>query len=371
MRILILVHSLTGGGAERVASLWVNGFVERGNEVGVVLNCPKYTPQTYSISNYVIQYNIYNRLANRISRRSGWGRYQIFRLRRIIKDFNPDFIIGIIQPWAEWARKACKGMRIPIINTEHNSFERPQDALYNPMTSRLYKEKYEWNKRYAHVTVLTEADKKCIGNLFNATVLPNPLYLEPAHELPYKQNIILAVGRLNAWHVKGFDVLIKAWGLIAKDYPDWILQIAGDGNEQSKLFLKNIIKEVGVESQIEFLGFQDNLLPIYQRSSIFVLSSRYEGLGMVLIEAMSQGCAPIACDYKGRQKEIITTEEDGLICSPDNVDELAAAISKLIQNNKLRGTIQNNAIEKSKFYNLNRIMDKWEGLLSDLKTQRS
>lgn len=367
MRILILVHSFTGGGAERVASLWVNGFVERGDEVGVVLNCPKDTPQTYSIPNCVMQYNIYSRLANRISRRTGYGMYQIIRLKKIIKDFKPDVIIGVIQPWAEWARKASKG--IPIINTEHNSFERPRDALYNPMTSKLYKEKYEWNKRYAHVTVLTEADKKCIGNLFNVTVLPNPLFLEPVLNLPQKQNVILAVGRLNAWHVKGFDVLIKAWGLIAKDYPDWILQIAGDGNEKSKLFLKNIIKEVGAESQIEFLGFQDNLLPIYQRSSIFVLSSRYEGLGMVLIEAMSQGCAPIACDYKGRQKEIITTEEEGMLCNPDDVDELATSMSKLIKNNKLRETIQKNAIERSKFYNLNRIMDKWGCILSDLKTQ--
>ena len=94
------------------------------------------------------------------------------------------------------------------------------------------------------------------------------------------------------------------------------------------------------------------------------MSSRYEGFGLVLIEAMSQGCACIACDYKGRQCEIIQNDSQGLCCEPDDVDALAEAMRKMITDDEYRESIRNNAVERSKYYSLDNIMGKWEDLLS-------
>lgn len=372
-KILIMVHNLTGGGAERVASLWARGFAERGYEVGIVLNCGKDTPITYKVPEQVMMYNLaghpwVNYLANKMHRRLYIDTYYVRRLRRILKDFQPNVAIGVLQPYAEWARKASKGMNIKIINTEHNPFERPEGALYSPMDSQRYKEKYVLNKYYDYVTVLTEADKKCVQNILtNVSVLPNPLTYIPIEVFPHKDKIILAAGRLDAWYVKGFDVLIKAWGSIAPKYTDWKLQIAGDSKKNGYKYLKSIVDDLNIKDSVEFLGFQPNMLFVYQRASIFVLSSRYEGFGMVLIEAMSQGCAPIACDYKGRQREIITCDREGLLCEPDNPKALAESIEKMIVNEEYRQNVQSNAIERSKYYSLDKTMDRWDEIIKQVR----
>ena len=110
---------------------------------------------------------------------------------------------------------------IRVINTEHNSFERP---IYAPMPRKIWRAKFIENKRYSAVTVLTEADSRCIGNrLNNVFVLPNPLTYSPLTDIPPKEKIILAAGRFDVWHYKGFDLLIKAWGMIAPKNKEWTL----------------------------------------------------------------------------------------------------------------------------------------------------
>ena len=111
-------------------------------------------------------------------------------------------------------------------------------------------------------------------------------------------NFTLAVGRLNDWHYKGFDLLLKAWHCIGKEHPDWYLRIVGHGDEEAVSYLKSLAACI---PNIEFKSHTPNIREEYQKASVFVLSSRYEGFGLVLTEAMSQGCDCIACDYKGRQ----------------------------------------------------------------------
>ena len=276
--------------------------------------------------------------------------------------------------------------------------------------------------------------------------MPNPLGLQPVNDIPHKQNIILAVGRLDDWHVKGFDVLIRAWARVVSSFKflvstdGWKLQIAGTGSEESLNYLKQLCKENGVEDSVEFLGFRKDVEKLYQEASIYVLSSRYEGFGLVLIEAMSQGCACVACDYKGRQREIIAPEEDecldsflkfqdssvdgqkesedtsvsnskipqrlgtsekpdawpqgtlyersgertrnlnpetrnlpveacetGILCEPDDVEALAEAMAKMITDDEYRESVRKNAIERSKYYSIDRTMVRWEQLLNQLK----
>jgi len=301
-------------------------------------------------------------------------------LRKLIKREQTDVVVGIAETCSLIAKVACLGMRIPVVYTAHNSFERPSSA---PMSKWNRFAKFKLGCMYSCVTVLTEADKSYIGKrLERVSVMPNPLELSPVKVIPDKERVIFAAGRLDAWHVKGFDVLIKAFSKLVQglrfkvqgpmqpsseeliaNSGGWKLQIAGTGSEESLNYLKGLCKENGVEDSVEFLGFQKDIEKLYQKASIFVLSSRYEGFGLVLIEAMSQGCACIACDYKGRQREIIQNDSQGLCCEPDDVDALAEAMRKMMTDDDYRESVRMKAVERSEFYSLENTTRRWEELL--------
>lgn len=360
MKIFILVYNLTNGGAERVASLWAKGFAEAGHNVFLVIGDDR-SPITYTVPESVNIRSIasYKSLSPL--------RYidRLYKLRKLIVKENPDVILGILGR-ALWAKMVTLDRKIPIINTEHNSFERPDTA---PMSRSVKFDKFQINKIYNKVTVLTQADKDFIGDrLKNVVVLPNPLAFKPidVSEIESKQKIILAAGRFNVWFTKGFDNLIKAWGLIHTKYPDWKLKIIGSGKDKDFEYLNRLAKENGVETSLILAGFIEDPVPCYREASVFVLSSRYEGFGMVLIEAMSQGCACVACDYKGRQSEIITNENEGLVCPPDDCQALAKAIDMVLSDEEQRQRIQKGAIKRSKYFSIENTTERWEEIFKEL-----
>lgn len=360
MKIVIIVNKLSGGGAERVAALWATGFSTEGHEVTVITT--KKARQTYPTPDSVhvrdIDVNIGISIIDKLRRRILWHR----KLREIFFEIQPDVVIAVLPKLGPLIFKAKGNLNFKVIGTDHNSYERPNNV---PLSKKHEYLKFEFNKRFDAVTILTEADKKVIGNrLTNVFVLPNPLAFEPVKEIPAKKKILLAVGRLDAGYYKGFDILIKAFGLSCNN--GWILQIAGNGKPESFERYKQLARECGVGDKVEFLGFVDDPLPYYRDASIFVLSSRWEGFGMVLIEAMSQGCASIACDYKGRQAEIITNEKEGLLCATDNLNALADAMDRMITDEQYRYECQVNAVIRSKYYSIENVCSRWNEIFKKI-----
>jgi len=393
MRVLLISPSLSHGGAERVASVWANGFVQEGHEIVFVTNL--YDTITYKLDDRIKTLPLFT------GKRNKFLKYLIAvkNIRSYIKDYKPDVIIGVMFVPALLGRIAALCLHVPVIMTEHNSFERPKCA---PMSLADRFAKFYLNYLYDYITVLTEADYKIIGKRYkNVSVLPNPLALEPLSKLPHKENIVLAAGRLDAWHYKGFDLLISAWAKVVSSFKSqesrfkfqkfqdskelepgttetcnlkpaedlkessaWRLQIAGTGSEESLKYLKQLCKEKGVEGSVEFVGFVSDMQSLYQKASVFVLSSRYEAFGMVLIEAMSQGCACVACDFKGRQSEIIRDSSEGVTCEIENIDSLADAMSAVMYNKEYQLIVQRNAIERSKSFLPGTIIKKWNSILT-------
>ena len=359
MKIFIICSYLGYGGAEHVAVMLANGLCNK-HQIILITNLNREV--TYKINPKVTLLNWSGDNTNKTKRLI----YEIKNLRGYVKEFKPDVILGIMYKCSLYGKLASIGTGIPVIQTEHNSFERPSSA---PMSSKDKFLKFYVNKIFDAVTVLTEADKKSIDNrLKNVYVMPNPLALQPAESVPQKKKIILSSGRLDSWHVKGFDLLFQAWSKIEKKHPDWDLQVAGWGSKQSTIdFVQQLAKDAGCVNRIQ-------------------LSSRYEGFGLVLIEAMSQGCACVACDYKGRQKEILCPEgvssskfhvssndlqdsrieicENGILCEPDNVEALAMAMDKMISDEELRRKMQENGIERSKYYSIDNTIARWEALIN-------
>lgn len=367
MKILIISPSLNYGGAEHVAALWASGFVERGHQVWLA------TSQKDKV-----MYQPDERVKVLPLFPDGWGKYSkyfgaVAILRKYLKEYRPDVIIGIQNMDSLLGWLASRGLNIPVIKTEHNAFDWPENVA--DLSPRQLREKrfvkFHMNKLYSAVTVLTEADRKVIGNrLKRVFVLPNPLAMEPVKEIPHKEKIILAAGRMNAWWYKGFDVLFPAWALIAKNHPDWKLQVAGAGWDGPTKYVHELAQKSGAGDQIEFLGFRKDIVDLYRRSAIFVLSSRYEGFGMVLIEAMSQGCAPVACDFRGRQREIVTSDKEGQVCPPDDPKALAEAMERLIEDDGYRQSVQQTAVERSKYYMVDKCMERWKPILAQITNKK-
>lgn len=368
MNILIMVHSLTGGGAERVAALWASGFANRGDSVTLVTQ--DLTFHTYDLSSKVAIVNINIPIKNKCIRKLLAFLYvsrehYLWRLNKILHEINPDVIIGVMGSYARDAFKLTEDMDSYVIQTYHSSFDLPMDAPKQRI--RDIRKCYEMDACVKARTVLTMADKQHIGDrMNNVYVMPNPLSFNPLDRVPKKEKVILACGRLDVWDVKGFDLLIKSWGKIAANHPGWKLQIAGTGKKESIEFLMNLAKVNHLTHQIELMGFREDIVELYKKAEIFVLSSRYEGFGMVLIEAMSQGCACIACDYKGRQKEIIENDSQGIIIPSGEIEPLSFAIQKMILDTDYRKECQKNAIKRSSYFSLDNTMQRWEKLFENI-----
>ena len=385
MKIVVVQSHIGGGGAERVGVLIAGGLAQRGHEVSIVTNL--HEEVKYPVDEQVKLLNMVSSSQNKLTK---WVS-AIKNLRRLVKKHQPDVIIGIMQLSSVISKVACIGTKTHVIMTEHDSFERPPSA---PMSKMEHFCKFYLNRIYECVTVITQSDKEFIGSrLEHVEVMPNPLLLHPVKEIPQKEKILLAAGRVDGWKVKGFDVLIKARGKVVEsresrvERKGWRLQIAGTGSEESLEYLKKLCKENGVEDSVDFMGFVSDMESLYKKASVFVLSSRYEGFGLVLIEAMSQGCACIACDYKGRQREIMETlpgppclgrgaevqnakgdpffeTSTGILCPPEDVEALAAAMAKMIEDDEYRESVRTHAVERSGYYDIKNIARQWEELLN-------
>ena len=357
MKILIVCPKLCHGGAERVAVSLANGFTERGHLVLMLSNL--FDEITYNVSKEVMLSNLFSTDRNKLFKWLGAVR----NIREYVRQERPDVISGIMELCSFIARLATVGIGVPVIATEHDAYERPANA---PMPWGMKVMKFYVNRIYRKVTVLTEADAQIAKTWIpNVTVMPNPLAISLATNVPTnKEKIILAAGRVDNWYVKGFDILIRAWGKIASQFPGWTLQIAGIyKSPQTRVFLDLIASEEGISDRIQYLGFVNDMKTLFRKSSVFVLSSRYEGFGLVLIEAMSQGCVCVACDYKGRQREIITTDQEGLICEPDNAEALAETLKRLLEDKRLRDEIRQGALARSHYYSVENIIIRWEKLI--------
>lgn len=362
MKIAICVHNLANGGGERVAAILATGFAERGDEVTAVI-ADKNDCVEYAISDKVHIVNIY-------AEGNAFQRYsmKIQKLRKFIRENKPDVAIAVMPPFDMWLMIATIGTKTKIVDTIHFSLERPKT---NPISKQLYFNTFYLSRLFDAVTVLTDVDGKIMKRINKKCfIMPNPLAFDPKQNYGLKEKVVLASGRLDGWSVKGFDVLIKAWGNVCEKFPDWRLQIAGRGDDNSKSFLLNLANANGIADRIDFLGFRQNIENDYQRASVFVMSSRTEGFSMVLIEAMSQGCACISCSYKGRQEEIITNENEGIICKPDDVGEMSRAIETVLKNEEYRRRLQEGAYIRSSEYSLEKTLNRWDELFCKIGLKR-
>lgn len=216
-------------------------------------------------------------------------------------------------------------------------------------------------KRLDRFIVLTQEDIRNWPELSNVMVIPNPIYTYPNHGSSCTSKQVIAVGRYT--YQKGFDLLISAWILVKKRHPDWKLRIFGAGNPDA---YRRLVCEKELDDVVFCEGATNDVYARYDESSVFVLSSRYEGLPLVLIEAMSAGlpCVSFTCPCGPR--DCIKDGVDGILVEAGNIEKLADGICLLIENETLRKQMGAAARRNAVRFEESNIMHCWIELFESL-----
>ena len=221
-------------------------------------------------------------------------------------------------------------------------------------------------KRLDRFVVLTHEDATYWKGLSNLIVISNPITINPKYQTECKQKRAIAVGRYT--YQKGFDILISAWKKVQTEHPDWHLNIYGSGDNKQ---YQEKADSLGLKDVIHCNGLVSNISAKYQESSIYILSSRFEGFGLVLAEAMSIGLPCVSFSCPCGPKDIICDGEDGILCENGNIQQLADGICKLIENEDLRKEMGRKAATNIQRYNIDNIMQQWDKLFKEVMKEKN
>lgn len=190
----------------------------------------------------------------------------------------------------------------------------------------------------------------------------NPNAFEQVISDKPEERMIFAAGRLTK--AKGFDYLLQSWELLEKDFPDWRLCIAGEGEEEEALLKSK--QEKGLKA-VDFIGRVTDIESYYEKTAFFVLPSRNEGFGMVLIEAMAYGKPVVSFACKAGPKDIVTDGEDGFLVPTGDYCTFASKMRILMESKELRQNMGANAKRSTRRFDIAGILDQWEVLLDSMK----
>lgn len=345
MRILVNIDHIESGGAARVTSVLCNGLVQRRHEVVLAYNNQR--PTHYTLDERI------QRIDNHVHRRG--KSYlagvvllieRVRRYRQIIKELQPDIILGVEPEPYLYARLASH--KKPVIAVDHTSYRRQQHWLTHWIRWRAYR----WADK---VSILSHADEAILGKrLPKKVVIHNPLSFPICEAETQRDKIVLCVGRRDAWEVKGLDRMLRIWETVAPTHPDWQLVVAG------------ITPAETAPQQVSFLGNVQDMQTLYQHAAIFALPSRMEGFPMSLLEAGSQGCACIAFALGEVTQEIYENEKSGIIVPDGNEQAFAAQLTRLIDDANLRKALSQAIRKEMRAFSVENFINAWEQVLNDV-----
>ena len=211
------------------------------------------------------------------------------------------------------------------------------------------------------IIVLTSDDKECYDRHFkkeHTVLIPNPVVVPEYNYSLLNNKQSIAMGRIQ--YQKGFDTLVDVYSMVHKKYPDWIVNIYGDGNYRKEI--SDLISQKGLEGVVVLKGRTNDVPTVMKEASFFILSSRFEGFGMVIVEAMCQGLPVVSFDCPTGPSDIVITNYNGILVKNQDKEALAEAIIYMIENPERRKEMGKNAVETAKKYKVTSIARLWYNL---------
>lgn len=363
-RLLLLIHSLSMGGAERVAANLANHWAEMGCTVAVATLCSD-ASDFYALDPRI------ERIALNVAKPSQHALAALFNnlrnlqaVRRLLRQWQPQVSIALMSTANVYLALGGWGLPGKKIGSEH---------IHPPMLplGRIWEILRSWAYgRLDHLIALTESSAAWLRNhtqVKHVTVIGNPIpwplpvqvpVLDPAAVLQPSRRHLLAVGRLA--EQKGFDLLIDAFARLAPSLADWDLVIVGEGPSRSPLAA--LVEQLGLQDRVYFVGMVGNVGAWYEACDVYVMSSRFEGFGNTLAEAMTHGLPVISFDCETGPSDIIRHDVDGWLVPNGDVEALEVSLKAMMTEEGLRERLAQRAIENRERFSLERIAGKWEGL---------
>ena len=254
-----------------------------------------------------------------------------------------------------------KGIDAKVIGTEH--VPSVGHSLKTTIKSSIF------YKNLDALVVLTQEDYDKNAKYFkNVSIIYNSIPDTFKYEnYNVESKKILAAGRLTEG--KGFDILIKCTREAFEKYPDWNLEILGEGEKKKEL--GSLIEKYNLSKNITIKNFIDNMEEVMKEYSFFVMTSKYEGFGLVLVEAQATGLPVISFDCKSGPKEIINNNIDGVLVNAENENAMSSAIVRLIEDKEFRKKLSKNAVINSERFRNEKIGNEWKELFEKMIKKKS
>lgn len=367
---------LTKGGADRVLTEKANWLAEHGYEVGIITDTQMGRPPVFPLSSKIKLINLdidfakeygHNFLVRTILYYKLMREYK-YAMKEVLQKNKPNIVIttmgrdmdfltdiyhdGIIIGEAHTTKHFLRNFHL----LEQKGFPFRQIAWY-------WRRKMDKNVRKLNgIVLLTKEDAESWKGTNQTFVIPNSLPFEPSNSSELENKQAIAVGRYN--NAKGYEYLVEAWKTVHQKHPDWTINIYGSGEQ--KEMVKTLIKNNDLQESMVMHEPTDDIMDCYLDSSICVVSSRYEGFSMVILESMVCGVPVVSFDCPHGPRNIIKNGEDGILVDYLNTQALAENICKLIENPKLRKAMGEKARSNIKRFTKENVMRQWTDLFNQL-----
>ena len=366
----------SAGGVERVITLKASYFAEQyGYDVTIIVTEGKGRDSFFPLSDKVKVINL------AINFEEIWAcsfiqkvfvylkKQHLYKklLSQELLRIRPDLTISTLRREINFLNDIPDGSKkigeLHVNRANYRSFKTEKSNFVKNLFAKFWSDSLVGHlKKLDKLVVLTKEDCLAWPELKNTCVIPDPLPVTPSQVSPLTEKRVIAVARYS--HEKGIDLLLQAWAEVEKQCADWRLDVFGEGDTVS---YEHLIDELAIDrSRCKLNGRINEIEQEYMKSSIAVCSSRFEGFGLVIVEAMACGLPVVSFDCLWGPHEIITNGENGLLVENGNIIKMADAINILIRNKKYREQIGKKSVVSVQQYNRSQIVQKWNDLFKKI-----
>lgn len=371
-----IVYCISGtynsGGMERVLANKLNYLARLGHELIVITTDQAGREPYFEIDSSIRQHDLginysdnqNSPLLKKIVSYSKKQNIHFKRLNKLLSKLKADIVVSMFDHDVSFVHKIQDGSK-KVLEIHFSRFKRLQynrKGLWKIIDQYRSRQDLEIAKKYDAFVVLTEEDKGYWGNLINLFVIPNMNSFVAKSQAALENKRVIAVGRYD--HQKNFDELIQSWVEVCQSHPDWELFIYGRGPLKKEL--ENLIRNLNLTEVVKLKEPVKDIESEYLKSSILVMTSRYEGLPMALLEAQSCGLPLVSYACKCGPKDIIQNGQNGYLIEMGDKGTLAKRIIQIIDDSNLRIQLGDTSYRLSSNFLEEIIMKKWLNLFDSL-----
>lgn len=373
MRVIYnIAATYNSGGMERVLANKANWLVRNGYEISILTTDQKARSSFFELDPEIKVYDLginyeenngksfLNKLIHYPFKQ--WRHKKA--LQRLLPELKADVVVSMFCNDASILPKIKDGSR-KVLEIHFSRFKRLQygrKGIWKLADELRSRNDLRVVSKFDKFVVLTEEDKGYWGELDNITAIPNARSFEVEKPAELNEKKVIAVGRY--CYQKALDKLIQAWGIVCREIADWKLHLVGDGEDRAQL--QKQISELGLTERVVLGRAETDMKSVYLNSSVLALSSRYEGLPMVLLEAQAAGLPIVSFECKCGPKDVLTDGVDGILVKEGNVEGMAQGLLKLIKDETLRKQMGIAAYKNSERFSEEKVMANWVELFNEV-----